>query len=332
MPEGGRLSEPPREIPMSRIAVLDDYQRVALSSADWSGLEASHEVVVFDQPFVSLDAAASALQRFDVIAIMRERTPFSKAMLDQLPALKLLVTTGHRNAAIDMAAATARGVVVCGTEAPGHATAELAFGMIIAAWRNLVVETGNMAAGRWQTTVGRDLKGATLGLIGLGKLGAQMARYGQAFGMHVLAWSQNLEPAAAAALGVTKVDKDQLFARSDAISIHTKLSSRTEGLVGARELSLMKRNALLINTSRGPIIDEAALLKALHEGTIGGAAIDVYDSEPLPATHPLRSAPRTLLTPHIGYVTAETYRMFYGGTVAAIEAWAAGRPIHVMSA
>jgi phosphoglycerate dehydrogenase-like enzyme len=317
---------------MSRIAILDDYQRVALTSADWSRLQAGNDVVVFDQPFATLDAAATALQGFEVIAIMRERTPFSKAMLDRLPALKLLVTTGHRNAAIDMAAATARGITVCGTQAPGHATAELAFGMIIAAWRNLVVETGNMAAGRWQTTVGRDLKGATLGLIGLGKLGAQMARYGQAFGMHVLAWSQNLEPAAAAALGVTKVDKDQLFHRADVISIHTKLSDRTKGLVGTRELSLMKRDALLINTSRGPIIDEAALIQALQAGTIGGAAIDVYDTEPLPAAHPLRTTPRTLLTPHIGYVTAETYRIFYGGTVEAIEAWMAGKPVHVMTA
>lgn len=317
---------------MARIAVLDDYQRVALSMADWSRLQSANDVVVFDKPFGSLDQAAAALQGFEVIAIMRERTPFSAATLEKLPALKLLVTTGHRNAAIDMAAAAARGVTVCGTEAPGHATAELAFGMLIASWRHLVAEAGNMSAGRWQTTVGRDLKGATLGLIGLGRLGSQMARYAQAFGMHVIAWSQNLDAAVAAAQGVTKVDKDQLFQRADAISIHTKLSERTTGLVAARELSLMKRDAVLINTSRGPIVDEAALLQALHAGKIGGACIDVYATEPLPADHPLRSAPRTLLTPHIGYVTADTYRIFYGGTVAAIEAWLAGKPIHVMTA
>lgn len=333
MREGGtHLCFAERDCLMARIAVLDDYQRVALTMADWSHLKAAHEIVVFDKPFANLDAAAAALQEFEIVTIMRERTLFSKAMLDKLPVLKLLVTTGHRNAAIDMAAAAARGVTVCGTEAPGHATAELAFGMIITMNRHLVTEAANMAVGRWQTTVGRDLKGTTLGLIGLGRLGAQMARYAQAFGMHVIAWSQNLDAATAAAQGVTKVDKMQLFQRSDAISIHTKLSERTKGLVGANELSLMKRDALLINTSRGPIVDEAALLVALTEGRIGGAGIDVYDTEPLPADHPLRASPRTLLTPHIGYVTAETYRLFYGGTVAAIEAWLAGKPIHVMAA
>jgi phosphoglycerate dehydrogenase-like enzyme len=317
---------------MARIAVLDDYQRVALKMADWSRLQAGHEVVVFDKPFASVEAATAALQGFEIIAIMRERTPFGRATLDKLPALKLLVTTGHRNAAIDMVAATERGITVCGTDAPGHATAELAFGMLIALSRNLITEQGNMAGGRWQTTVGRDVKGKTLGLIGLGKLGSQMARYGHAFGMTVMAWSQNLQADAAAAVGVTKVAKDELFQRSDVISIHTKLSDRTTGLVGARELALMKPTAFLINTSRGPIINEAALIAALTEGRIGGAGIDVYDTEPVPADHPLRRAPRTLLTPHIGYVTEETYRMFYGGSVAAIEAWMAGKPIHVMTA
>jgi phosphoglycerate dehydrogenase-like enzyme len=231
-----------------------------------------------------------------------------------------------------MTAAAERGVIVCGTEAPGHATAELAFGMIIALSRHLVREASAMTAGGWQTTVGRDLKGRTLGLIGLGRLGGQMARYAHAFGMPVLAWSQNLTADAAASAGAIKVDKDQLFQRSDIISIHTKLSERTTGLIGAREFALMKRDALLINTSRGPIIEEAALIEALRSGRIGGAGIDVYATEPLPADHPLRSAPRTLLTPHIGYVTEETYRQFYGGTVAAVEAWLAGKPIQVMTA
>jgi phosphoglycerate dehydrogenase-like enzyme len=316
---------------MARIAILDDYQRVALSMADWSRLQSAHEVIVFDMPFASQDAAAVALQGFDVLAIMRERTLFSRAMLERLPLLKLLVTTGHRNAAIDMQAAAERGVVVSGTGAPGHATAELAVGLILGLARHIAFEAQAMREGRWQTTVGRDLRGRTLGLIGLGRLGSEMARYGQAFGMPVIAWSENLAADQAAARGVIRVEKDELFRRADVISIHTKLSPRTTGLVGARELALMKPDALLVNTSRGPVIDEAALIRVLTTGRIGGAAIDVYATEPLPSDHPLRRTPRTLLTPHIGYVTEETYRVFYSGTVAAIEAWLAGAPIEVIT-
>lgn len=315
---------------MARIAVLDDYQRVALTMADWSRLRASHDITVFDKPFAGQAAAQQALADFEILAIMRERTAFPKAMFAALPKLKLLVTTGHRNAAVDMQAAADHGVTVCGTEAPGHATAELAFGMMIALSRHLVQEHGNMRSGAWQTTVGRDLKGRTLGLLGLGRLGSQMAKYAHAFGMPVIAWSQNLTTADAAAQGVIRVEKDELFARADAVSIHTKLSKRTTGIVGAHELGLMKPDALLINTSRGPIVDEAALLAALAAGKLGGVGIDVYEPEPLPADHPLRRAPRTLLTPHIGYVTEETYKVFYGGTVAAIEAWLTGKPIHVL--
>lgn len=314
---------------MARIAILDDYQRVALKMADWSGLK-SHDITVFDKPFESQAAAQRALAGFDILAIMRERTAFPKAMFAALPKLKLMVTTGHRNAAVDMQAAADQGVMVCGTEAPGHATAELAFGMLIALSRHLVQECSNMRSGAWQTTVGRDLKGRTLGLLGLGRLGSQMAKYAHAFGMPVIAWSQNLGVADAAAQGVIRVEKDELFARADAVSIHTKLSKRTTGIVGAHELGLMKPDALLINTSRGPIVDEAALLAALSAGKLGGVGIDVYEPEPLPADHRLRRAPRTLLTPHVGYVTEETYKVFYGGTVAAIEAWLAGKPIHVL--
>ncbi len=313
-----------------KIAILDDYQRVALTMADWSRLQASHTVVVFDRPFAGEDEVAEALADVEVVTIMRERTPFPRTVFARLPKLKLLVTTGHRNAAIDMQAAADHGVTVCGTEAPGHATAELAFGMLIAQSRHLVTEARAMQEGRWQTTVGRDLRGRTLGLLGLGKLGAQMARYAAAFGMPVIAWSENLTDAAAAANGATRVEKDDLFKRADIISIHTKLSARTAGIVGARELALMQPDALLVNTSRGPIVDEAALIAALNAGRIGGAAIDVYATEPLSADHPLRRAPRTLLTPHIGYVTEQTYRQFYGGTVAAIDAWLAGRPIVVL--
>ncbi len=317
---------------MASIAVLDDYQNVSQTMADWSGLAAKHSIKVFTTPFASPAAAAAAVAPYDVLCVMRERTLFDAAMLAQLPNLRLLVTTGHRNAAIDVAAANARGVVVSGTDAPGIATAELAMALILGLSRHLAVEAQAMREGRWQTTVGRDLKGRTLGLIGLGRLGAQMAKYAHAFGMPVIAWSQNLTQEAAALHGATRVDKADLFRQADVISIHTKLSPRTTGLVGAAELALMKRDSLLINTSRGPVIDEAALLAALHEGRIGGAGIDVYEPEPLPATHPLRTAPRTLLTPHIGYVTEQTYRAFYSGTVAAVEAWLAGTPIHVLPA
>ncbi|MBV1696613.1 MAG: D-2-hydroxyacid dehydrogenase family protein [Hyphomicrobiales bacterium] len=315
---------------MVAIAVLDDYQQVALRMADWSGLKAHHEIRVFTRPFGSPDEAAAALAGFEVVCAMRERTPFPAALFGRLPRLKLLVTTGQRNAAIDMDAARAHGVMVCGTPSPAHATAELALGMMIALSRRLGEESRNMQEGRWQTTLGRDLKGRTLGLLGLGRLGGQMAGFALALGMSVIAWSENLTPDAAAAHGATRVDKDGLFSASDVLSIHTKLSRRTTGIVGAREIALMKPDAILINTSRGPIVDTATLIAALERGHLAGAGIDVYDEEPLPADHPLRSAPRTMLTPHIGYVTEETYRIFYGGTVTAIEAWLAGRPVMVL--
>ena len=317
---------------MASIAVLDDYQNVSQRMADWSALAANHSIKVFTTPFGSPAEAATAIAPFDIVCAMRERTLFDAAMLEQLPHLKLLVTTGHRNAAIDVAAANARGVLVSGTDAPGIATAELAMALILGLSRHIAIEAQGMREGRWQTTIGRDLKGRTMGLIGLGRLGAQMAKYGHAFGMPVIAWSQNLTAEAAAQQGATRVEKGELFQRADIISIHTKLSPRTTGLVGAAELALMKSDALLINTSRGPVIDETALLSALHASRIGGAGIDVYEPEPLPADHPLRTAPRTLLTPHIGFVTEETYRIFYGGTVAAIEAWLAGKPVHVIPA
>ena len=317
---------------MAKIAILDDYQNVALKMADWSGLAAEHSIQVFTTPFASPSAAAVAVAPYDIVCIMRERTSFDAAMLAKLPNLKLLVTTGHRNAAIDVAAAQARGVVVCGTDGSSFATAELAMALILGLSRHLVLEAAAMREGRWQTTVGRDLHGRTLGLIGLGRLGSQMAKYAGVFGMPVIAWSQNLTAEHAASHGATRVEKAELFKQADVISIHTKLSPRTTGLVGRAELALMKPDALLINTSRGPVIDQAALLEALHAGRIGGAGIDVYEPEPLPANHPLRSAPRTLLTPHIGYVTDATYRMFYAGTVAAIQAYLAGQPVHVLPA
>lgn len=317
---------------MAAIAVLDDYQNVALAMADWSRLQQAHELTVFNRHLGSEAAVAAALAGFDVIAIMRERTPFPGSLIGKLPRLKLLVTTGHANASIDTAACKARGITVCGAGGSGQATAELAFGLLLALARSIHSEAQAMRAGTpWQTTIGIDIKGKTLGLIGLGRLGSHMAHFGNAFGMKVVAWSQNLTAEAARAAGAELVGKDDLLRGSDVVSIHTRLSERTRGLIGARELGLMKPTAYLINTSRGPIVDEPALLAALREQRIAGAGLDTFDVEPLPVDHPLRREPRALLTPHLGYVTAETYRSFYAGTVSAIEAWLAGKPIHVIA-
>ena len=313
---------------MAAIAILDDYQDVALQMADWSGLRRAHTIQVFSQQFANEDATAAALADFEIVAAMRERTPFPSSLFARLPKLKLLVTTGMRNASIDVAAATRHGVVVCGTPSGGHATAELAFGLMLSIARNIAYEAQAMRAGAWQTTVGRDLNGKTLGILGLGKLGSRLATYAQAFGMTVIAWSQNLTAEKAATAGAELVSKQDLFRRADFVSIHSVLSERSRGLVGAAELALMKPTAAIINTSRGPIIDGDALLAALRDGRIAAAGIDVYDAEPLAANHPLRAEPRALLTPHLGYVTEETYRLFFGGTVAAIEGWLAGKPIN----
>jgi phosphoglycerate dehydrogenase-like enzyme len=317
---------------MVAIAILDDYQNVALGMADWSGLQRDHRIVAFNQRLPDVEAAARALAEFEVIGIMRERTPFQRALFEKLPKLKLLVTTGKRNASIDLEAAKAQGVTVCNTGGAGRATAELAVGLMIALARHFREEFHAMRpGGGWQTTLGIDLEGRTLGILGLGNLGARVGRIGAAIGMKVIAWSQNLTPEQARELGAERVEKDELFRRSDVISIHLVLSPRSRGLVGARELGLMKPTALLINTSRGPIIDEAALLAALREKRIAGFGGDTYDVEPLPSDHPLRAEPRALLTPHLGYVTEETYRDFFGGMVQTIEAWLAGKPINVLA-
>jgi len=315
---------------MVAIAILDDYQNVALEMADWSRLQANHQITVFNKPFPDEDAVARALAGFDVVCLMRERTPFPANLIERLPNLRLIVTSGNRNAAIDIAAAKKRDVLVCGTDSPAYATAELAMGLMLSLARNIHTEFANMRGGGWQTTLGRDLRGSTLGLIGLGRLGGRVALYARAFEMKVIAWSENLTQQRCDEVGAEKVDKDDLLRRADVISIHTRLSNRTRGLIGARELRLMKPTAYLINTSRGPIVDEAALIEALQQGRIAGAALDVYDREPLPADHPLRSSPRVLLTPHLGYVTEQTYRVFYGGMVDAIEGWLAGKPVGVI--
>jgi phosphoglycerate dehydrogenase-like enzyme len=314
-----------------RIAVLDDYQRVAASFAEW-GFLAPHEVTFFHEPLGGVEAATAALEPFDIVAAMRERTPFPAALLGRLPRLRLLVTTGMRNAAIDLDAAAARGITVCGTEALAHPTAELTWALILALARHVAEEDRNVRDGGWQQSIGVPLSGRTLGVLGLGRLGSAVASIGKAFGMRVIAWSPNLTAERAAAAGAELVDRERIFSEADVLTIHLVLSDRTRGLVGAPELALMKPTALLVNTSRGPLVDEPALLSGLEAGRIGGAALDVYAVEPLPLDHPLRRAPRTLLTPHLGYVTEDNYRVFYEQTVEAIAAFLAGAPVRVIAA
>jgi phosphoglycerate dehydrogenase-like enzyme len=313
-----------------RVALLDDYQGLARDYGPWERIDAQIELEVFTDHLDGDDECVARLESFDAIVAMRERTPFPRARLERLPRLRLLVTTGMANASIDLEAARELGVVVSGTPLGSSATAELTWGLILSLTRRICEEDANMRAGGWQRTIGPELAGRTLGLIGLGRLGKRIAAYGAAFEMSVIAWSQNLDPAFARELGVEAVARDELFERADIISIHTRLSERTRGLVGARELSLMKPSAYLINTSRGPIVDESALLSALHDGRIAGAALDVFDVEPLPSDDPLRRAPNTVLTPHIGYVGHDAYIRFYVGIVEDIEAWLSGNPIRVL--
>lgn len=317
---------------MLKVAVLDDYQHVAMKCADWASLGPDCEVTVFDRNLGSLDEAATSLAPFDVLCLMRERMPLPAALIARLPNLKLVIVTGARVRTIDLDAAGERGIVVSHTRAgeSQHATPELAWGLILASVRHIPAEDAGIRAGGWQRTVGTTLAGKTLGLLGLGKLGSRTARIGAAFGMEVIAWSQNLTEERAAEVGARRVDKDRLFASSDVLSIHLILGDRTRGLVGAADIARMKPGALLVNTSRGPIVDEAALIDALHRDAIR-AALDVFDQEPLPPEHPLRQAPNTVLTPHLGYVTEGAYREFYADTVDNIVAWRTGKPCRVLS-
>ncbi|MCW2935116.1 MAG: D-2-hydroxyacid dehydrogenase family protein [Actinomycetia bacterium] len=313
-----------------RVAILDDYQHAALASADWATLGA-REVTPFHGHIADTADLVAELRRFDVVVAMRERTPFDSERFRLLPGLKLLVTTGMANASIDLAAARAAGVTVCGTRGSGSSAAELTWALILSLVRHVPAEDARIRVGGWQHTMGLGLRGRTLGVVGLGHLGRQVATVGLAFGMEVVAWSQQLTAAAADAAGVTSVTKDELFGSSDVVTIHYKLSARSADLVGAREIGLMKPTAYLVNTSRAPIVNTDALLFALRTGAIAGAALDVYDEEPLPAGHPLRNAPRTVLTPHIGYVTDDGYRAFYGEAVEDIGAFAAGRPVRMLT-
>jgi phosphoglycerate dehydrogenase-like enzyme len=312
-----------------RIVVLDDYQGVAAGYAAWDGLAA--EVSFVSRPVMGDDDLVMLLSGADVVVAMRERTAFTAARLNRLQDLRLLVTTGQANASINLDAARGRGIVVCGTESPSTATPELTWGLILAAVRSIPLEDAAMRAGGWQTTVGADLAGRRLGVVGLGRLGTQVARIGTAFGMDVVAWSRNLDPLRAAETGVRAVSKEELFTTSDVVTLHYKLSDRSRGLVGAAELAMMRRSAILVNTSRGQLIQTPALIEALQENRIRGAALDVFDVEPLPENDPLRTTPRTVLTPHLGYVTDGTYRVFYPQAVEAISAWLAGSPIRTLA-
>ena len=316
---------------MIRIAILDDYQNIASSMADWGSLGSDCATSFFHDHVVDQAALAARLAPFQVIVAMRERTPFPGPLLAQLPQLRLLVTTGMRNASIDVKAAIAQGITVCGTQGLGYPTAELAWGMMLSLARSICVENGEIRAGRWQTTVGIGLNGKALGVIGLGRLGSQVARFGIAFEMEVLAWSPNLTPERAAAGGAVLVGKEELMRRADFISVHMVLSERTRGMIGAPELALMKPTAYLVNTSRAPLVDGGALLGALREGRIAGAGLDVYEQEPLPASDPLLKLPNVVLTPHLGYVTAEGYRVFYGGALEDIRAYLQGKPLRVLT-
>jgi phosphoglycerate dehydrogenase-like enzyme len=318
---------------MPKIAILDDYARVALGVADWSAVQARAEVTVFDR-HLSEAEAAEALQDFDVLVTVRERMAVPRSLIARLPKLKLITIIGMSLPNLDMAAATDHGVLVAHSSPTafrglGNATPELAWGLMIATVRHITHEDRRMREGGWQSTTGLILAGRTLGLLGLGRIGKRMAEYAKVFGMEVIAWSQNLTAEAAAEVGVTRVEKDELFRRADVLSIHLILSDRTRDLVTARELALMKRSAFLINTSRGPIVDEAALIEALRSRRIAGAGLDVFDVEPPPADHPFRSMANVTLTPHLGYVTRETLHAFYADTIDALLAFLEGKPIRI---
>jgi phosphoglycerate dehydrogenase-like enzyme len=305
----------------AKIAVLDDYQGVALELADWSAVSARAELDIFSDHLSDADAVAARLLPYDIVCVMRERTPLGAQLIERLPNLKLIASTGPRNASIDLKAAAAHGIGVVHTGYFGSPTVELTWALILASARNIVAEAAAVRGGGWQHTIGDDLSGKTLGLIGLGHIGSQVAKIGSAFGMRVIAWSQNLTAEKAGGVGAALVSKEELLRQSDIVSVHLVLSDRSRGLIGAGELALMKQSARLVNTSRGPIVVEAALAAALRAGQIAGAAIDVYDVEPLPADHPYRHMHNLLATPHIGYVSRGLYERFYRDTVSNIIAW-----------
>ncbi|MGB9269701.1 MAG: D-2-hydroxyacid dehydrogenase family protein [Pseudolabrys sp.] len=318
---------------MFRAAVLDDYQNVALTFADWSPITRDVEVKVFDKPFANQAEVIKALQGFAIIVGMRERTPFPRKVIEALPDLKLLITTGARNNSFDVKACSERGITVCGTGVVGSPTTGIAFGLMLELTRRVGFENARLKAGApWQVTIGRDLEGLTLGILGLGKLGQRSATVGKAFGMKTIAWSQNLTPEKAQAGGAELVTKEDLFRSADVVTIHLILSDRSRGLVGAKELGLMKKTSYLVNTSRGPIVDEKALIAILQSKSIAAAGLDVFDVEPLPLDHPFRKMDNVVITPHLGYVSEQNYRKYFPDIVEDIRAWLDGKPVRVVEA
>jgi len=315
-----------------RCAILDDYQNVVLKVADWSKVKDDVEITVFNDHLGSPDKVIAALQGFAIVVAMRERTGFPRQVIEALPDLKLLITTGMRNASIDTEAAKARGIVVCGTSSFGSPTSGVAIGLMLELTRHIGYENARLHAGAtWQTTIGPDLEGMTLGTLGLGKLGIRTANIAKAFGMKVIAWSQNLTPEKCQEAGVGYVSKEELFRQSDFVTLHVVLSQRSRGIVGAAEFGLMKPSAFLINTSRGPLVDEAAMLAALRDKKIAGAGLDVFDVEPLPLDHPLRKMDNVVITPHLGYVSEQNYHGYFTGVVDDIRGFFDGKPLRVMT-
>ncbi|WP_250517118.1 D-2-hydroxyacid dehydrogenase family protein [Caballeronia sp. INDeC2] len=316
---------------MHNIAILDDFQNTALRFGDWNSLCEHADITVFTNTISDENELVERLRPYDILCVMRERTWFTRSVLSKLPNLKLLASTGPWNAAIDIEAAHALGITVCGTASSPTAAAELAWALILAATRHIPSEVASFRKGGWQVSVGGDLHGKTIGLLGLGYTGGATARVAQAFGMRTIAWSQNMTPESAAKFGACYVSKEELLATSDILSIHVRLSDRTRNLIDAKELAMMQPHALLVNTARGPIVNEKALIDALREERIAAAALDVFDQEPLPADHPFRSMDNVIATSHIGYVTDESYRIYYGESVENIRAWIAGAPVRVLT-
>ncbi|MDI3308433.1 MAG: D-2-hydroxyacid dehydrogenase family protein [Acetobacteraceae bacterium] len=312
---------------LNRLGILDDYQGVALSMGPWDKLPQDLKIEVFRDTIKDQEALVRRLSPFDALLIMRERTPFPRSLIERLPNLRLLITTAARNRAVDLAACAERGITVCGTPSFAHPTVDLTWGLILSLMRRIPEQERALREGRWQVALGNTLEGKTLGVVGLGNLGSRVAKVGAAFGMKVIAWSQNLTEEKAAAAGAVKVDKATLLREADVVTLHLILSDRTRGIIGAGDLAQMKRSAVIVNTSRGPLIDQDALIAALKEGGIAGAGLDVYDEEPLPPGHPILSAPNTVLTPHLGYVTEENYRAYFQGAVEAVLGYLAGNPV-----
>jgi phosphoglycerate dehydrogenase-like enzyme len=315
---------------MMRVAILDDYQGIALRLADWKSLQPAVQVEAFPEHIADIDTLAKRLHAFECVVLMRERTPLRRPLIDKLPNLKLVVTTGMVNASVDAAALAERGIVYCGTDGVGHSTAELTWGLILGLLRSIPHEDHALRQGRWQTRIGYSAKGKTLGIIGLGRLGTMVAGYGKAFGMEVIGWSRSFTDARAAELGIKRVEKDALFAQADIVTLHVNLNDSSRGLVGAAELGRMKPTAYLVNTSRGPVVEEAALLAALKGRKIAGAAIDVYDVEPVAKGHPYFELDNVIVTPHLGYVIEDNLRINYTSAVENIRAFLDGKPIRLV--